>query len=84
MPNVGLFGEQAADYHDEVLPPSVSCRVAIEAGIGSGWYALAGSQGSVISMDRYGESAPAGQLFEKFGFTTERVTSTVKELLAAG
>jgi transketolase len=84
MPNVGLFGEQAADYHDEVLPPSVSCRVAIEAGIGNGWYALVGSQGSVISMDRYGESAPAGQLFEKFGFTTERVTSTVKELLAAG
>jgi len=83
IPNRGLFAEQEADYYDSVLPPSVTCRVAIEAGIGNGWEAMTGSQGSVISMDRYGESAPAGQLFEKFGFTTERVTSTVREILAA-
>jgi transketolase len=84
MPNPGLFAEQEADYHDVVLPPSVRCRVAVEAGVGNGWHALVGSEGSVISIDRYGESAPAPQLFEKFGFTTERITSTVKELLAAG
>jgi transketolase len=84
VPNRGLFAEQEADYHDEVLPPAVACRVAVEAGVGNGWYQLVGPAGSVISMDSYGESAPAGQLFEKFGFTTERVTATVRELLATG
>jgi transketolase len=78
-----LFEEQEDDYRDAVLPPAVTCRVAIEAGVGNGWYVFVGSEGSVISMDCYGESAPAELLFEKFGFTTERVTSTVKELLAA-
>jgi transketolase len=84
VPNRELFAAQEADYHDEVLPPLATCRVAIEAGIGNGWHAIVGAQGSVISMDSYGESAPAGQLFEKFGFTTERVSATVRELLAAG
>jgi len=83
MPCVSLFTNQEAEYYDAVLPPEVTCRVAIEAGIGNGWQALVGPQGSVISMDQYGESAPAGLLFEKYGFTTERVSSTVKELLTA-
>jgi transketolase len=83
MPSVSRFADQEADYHDAVLPPKVTCRVAVEAGVGAGWYALVGGQGSVISMDCYGESAPAGQLFEKYGFTAERIGSTVRELLAA-
>jgi transketolase len=83
MPCRSVFADQEADYHDQVLPPDVGCRVAVEAGIGAGWYTLVGSEGSVISIDHYGESAPAGQLFEKYGFTTERVSSTVRELLAA-
>jgi transketolase len=83
MPCVSLFAEQEADYHDSVLPPEVRCRVAVEAGVGAGWYAIVGSEGSVISMDTYGASAPAEQLFEKYGFTTERVVATVKELLDA-
>lgn len=83
MPCVSLFADQEADYHDSVLPPDVRCRVAVEAGIGAGWYAIVGSEGSVISMDSYGASAPAEQLFEKYGFTTERVVATVKELLDA-
>ena len=82
MPCVSLFADQEADYHDAVLPPEVTCRVAVEAGVGAGWYALVGSQGSVISIDSYGESAPAPQLFEKYGFTAERITSTIRELLA--
>jgi transketolase len=84
IPCVELFLDQEDDYRDSVLPPSVICRVAVEAGVGNGWYQFVGSEGSVISMDRYGESAPAPLLFEKFGFTTERVASTVRELLAAG
>jgi transketolase len=67
MPNVGLFADQDADYHDAVLPPQV----------------IVGAEGSVISIDRYGESAPADQLFEKFGFTVDNIGSTVRELLAA-
>jgi transketolase len=82
MPCVSLFANQEAEYHDAVLPPEVTCRVAVEAGVGNGWYSIVGGEGSVISMDSFGESAPAPQLFEKYGFTTERVTSTIKELLA--
>jgi transketolase len=82
MPCVSLFAEQEADYHDAVLPPEVTCRVAVEAGVGNGWYSIVGGEGSVISMDSFGESAPAPQLFEKYGFTPERITSTIKELLA--
>jgi transketolase len=55
----------------------------VEAGVGAGWYSIVGSEGSVIAMDSYGASAPAEQLFEKYGFTTERVVATVRELLAA-
>ena len=83
IPNLGLFADQEAEYRDTVLPPSVKCRMAVEAGVGNGWYAFVGAEGSVLSIDHYGESAPAPLLFEKFGFTTERVVSTVKELLAA-
>jgi len=83
MPCVSLFADQEAEYHDTVLPPDVRCRVAVEAGVGAGWYSIVGSEGSVISMDSYGASAPAEKLFEKYGFTTERVVATVRELLAA-
>lgn len=83
LPCISRFIDQEADYYDSVLPPGVHCRVAVEAGVGNGWYPLVGSEGSVISLDRYGESAPAPALFEKFGFTTERVCATVRELLAA-
>jgi len=83
IPSVSRFSAQDADYHDAVLPPAVKCRVAIEAGIENGWLSMVGAEGSVISIDHYGESAPADQLFEKYGFTTERVVSTVQELLAA-
>jgi len=83
MPSVSRFADQEAAYHDAVLPPEVGCRVAVEAGVGAGWHAIVGGQGSVISMDSYGESAPAGLLFEKYGFTAERIRTTVQELLAA-
>jgi len=83
MPCVSRFAAQDAAYHDAVLPPAVTCRVAIEAGVENGWLPLVGPQGSVISIDTFGESAPAGQLFEKFGFTVERVVTTARELLTA-
>jgi len=82
IPSMSRFAAQDAGYHDTVLPPTVKCRVAVEAGIENGWLSLVGAEGSVISIDHYGESAPADQLFEKYGFTTERLVSTVQELLA--
>ncbi|MBS93161.1 MAG: transketolase [Chromatiales bacterium] len=84
VPCVSLFAGQDAGYRDDVLPLSVKTRVAIEAGIGSGWEKYAGPDGAIIAMDSYGASAPAPELFDKYGFTIARVTATVKELLAAG
>jgi transketolase len=83
MPCVSLFAEQDAGYRDAVLPASVTARVAIEAGVGDGWEKYVGSDGAIIAMEGYGESAPAPDLFDKFGFTIKRITATVKELLAA-
>jgi transketolase len=80
---VSLFAEQDAGYRDAVLPASVTARVAIEAGVGDGWEKYVGSDGAIIAMEGYGESAPAPDLFDKFGFTIKRITATVKELLAA-
>ena len=82
MPSVDAFSEQDQAYQDSVLPPSVVNRVAIEAGATAAWYQYVGLQGKVIGMDRFGESAPAGELFEYFGFSVDNVVLTAKELLA--
>jgi transketolase len=56
-------------------------KVAIEAGVTDGWYKYVGLRGAVVGIDRFGESAPAGQLFKEFGFTVENVVATVKGVL---
>lgn len=81
LPCVELFDQQPQDYRDHVLPPSVSRRLAVEAGATGLWWRYVGNQGDVLGIDRYGESAPAGELFEKFGFTTERVLEAARRLL---
>jgi transketolase len=65
-----------------VLPDAVQARVAIEAGVTTGWYRYVGTQGRVIGLDRFGESAPAEQLFPYFGFTVENVVKAVEEVMA--
>jgi len=65
-----------------VLPPQVVARIVIEAGVTEGWHRIAGSAGRVIGLDRYGESAPATELFRKFGFTAERIAEEARGLLA--
>lgn len=82
MPSVDTFEVQEASYQDAVLPPEVTARVAVEAGSPDLWYRYVGSQGRVIGMSGFGESAPADALFEHFGFTAERVADQVRELLA--
>ncbi|WP_217542073.1 transketolase [Vibrio metschnikovii] len=82
MPSTDAFDKQDAAYHEAVLPADVTKRIAIEAGIADFWYKYVGFGGKIIGMTTFGESAPADQLFKMFGFTTENVVKTAKELLA--
>lgn len=81
MPCTDIFDKQDADYKESVLPAAVSARVAIEAGSTSLWYKYVGLQGAVIGMDRFGESAPAKELFEYFGITAEKLVAAAKKVL---
>jgi transketolase len=81
MPSTTVFEQQDAAYRESVLPAAVSARVAVEAAVTGGWYKYVGLNGKVIGIDRFGESAPAGQLFKEFGFTVENVVSAVNSVL---
>ncbi len=80
VPSWELFAEQSAEYRNAVLPPSVRRRVAVEAGIRQGWERWVGDEGRIVALDRYGASAPAEVLFEKFGFTPEHVADVARSL----
>ncbi|KHD25239.1 transketolase [Vibrio caribbeanicus] len=82
MPSTDAFDKQDAAYREAVLPSDVTARIAIEAGIADFWYKYVGFGGKIIGMTTFGESAPAGELFKMFGFTTENVVNTAKELLS--
>jgi len=81
MPATDLFDAQDAAYKESVLPASCTRRVAVEAGVTGFWYKYVGLNGKVVGIDRFGESAPAGQLFKEFGFTVENVVKTVESLV---
>jgi transketolase len=80
MPSTSLFDRQDAAYRDAVLPRGVP-RISIEAGVTEGWHKYVGLDGVAIGIDRFGESAPGGELFKYFGFTTEKVVSAVKSVI---
>jgi transketolase len=80
LPSTSVFDRQDAAYRERVLPHGVP-RVAIEAGVSDYWRKYVGLDGAVVGIDRFGESAPAGELFEFFGFTVERVAATVRSVL---
>lgn len=80
MPCVELFERQTKKYREEILPPSVTKRVAIEAGSTATWYKFVGLKGAVVGMDTFGASAPAELLMERYGFTKENIVQTVKGL----
>lgn len=82
MPSWDLFEKQPQAYRDEVLPPSVTARLAIEAAAPFGWERYVGSKGDVIGMTRFGASAPYQILAEKFGFTPEHVVERARQMLA--
>ena len=82
-PCLEWFDEQDDAYRESVLPSEVQARVSIEAGIAMPWHKYTGSFGRTISIEHYGASAPAGELFENFGFTTAAVVEAAQESLTA-
>ncbi|NDF02222.1 MAG: transketolase [Actinobacteria bacterium] len=81
MPCWEWFRAQSSAYQESVLPKNLSARVSIEAGIAMGWTEFTGSSGKSISLEHFGASASAKELFAAFGFTVERVTAAVEEIL---
>jgi len=81
LPSTNIFDAQDAAYKESVLPAAVTNRVAVEAGVTDGWWKYVGTNGKVVGIDRFGESAPAGQLFKEFGFTVENVVKNVEAVL---
>jgi len=81
MPSWELFEEQPEAYRASVLPPEVTARVSIEAGSTFGWTRWIGEHGIAIGLDRFGASAPANVLYEKLGFSVERIVRAVKSLV---
>lgn len=80
MPCTSVFDAQDREWHEYVLPKRVTARLAVEAGVTACWHRYVGERGRIIGIDRYGESAPARDLFEYFGFTVENVARTVEAL----
>jgi transketolase len=81
MPCTDVFEAQDAAYRESVLPVAVTARVVIEAGVTASWWRYAGPAGQVIGLDRFGASAPADELFEHFGFSTDNVVAVAKNVL---
>jgi transketolase len=81
LPSWEIFEAEAREYREAVLPAAVRARVAIEAAASFGWHRWVGEKGIVLGIDRFGASAPGGQLFREFGFTPEKVVEAVKGLI---
>ena len=81
MPCVEWFESQPYEYRDSVLPPSVSARVAVEAGVAQCWHKLVGDTGKIVSIEHYGESADAKTLFREYGFTAEAVAAAAEQVV---
>ena len=81
MPCWEFFDEQSQKYKDSVLPPSVKARLAVEAGVSLGWSKYIGDAGATLTVDRFGASAPAEDVFRDYGFTVENVVKKAKNLL---
>jgi transketolase len=83
MPCMELFEQQTREYRDEVLPPAVTRRVAVEAGVSFGWDRYVGLEGKTVCIDSFGKSGKYAKVFEEFGFTPENVLSTCRALLGS-
>ena len=81
MPSTDVFDAQDESYRESVLPGAVRKRMVIEAGVTDGWYKYVGLDGKIVGMSTFGESGPAPEVFEHFGFTVEAISSAAKSLL---
>ena len=81
-PSLSWYDEQPDSYKESVLPSSVKARVSVEAGVGSGWRNYVGDAGEIVSLEHFGASASAGQLFKEYGFTPENVAAAAKRSIA--
>ncbi|MFF0451378.1 transketolase C-terminal domain-containing protein [Streptomyces sp. NPDC004609] len=81
MPCREWFDEQDPSYRDSVIPPTVRRRITVEAGVGQGWYDLLGLDGRAISVEEFGDSASAAELYEHFGITPEAVAEAARDLM---
>jgi len=82
MPSTNTFDAQDAAYRQSVLPPSVTRRVAVEAGVTAFWWHYVGLQGEIVGINHFGASAPAKDLFKAYGFTAEHVVEAIGKVLA--
>ena len=80
MPSTSVFDRQDGAYRNSVLPAQLP-KVAVEAGVSDYWRKYVGLEGAVVGMDRFGESAPAGDLFKHFGFTAENIAKAVRSVI---
>ncbi|MFC5527700.1 transketolase [Rhodanobacter ginsengisoli] len=83
MPSWELFDAQSPGYRDQVLPPAVTARLAVELGVAQGWRRYTGEQGDMLGIDRFGASAPAGVLLREYGFTVDNVVRRARALLGS-
>jgi transketolase len=81
LPCWELFERQDAAYRESVLPRDVRARVGVEAGVSLGWERWVGDDGAIVGLDHFGASAPAGTVFEKFGFTVDRVAAVARGVI---
>jgi transketolase len=81
MPSTDVFDSQDKAYRESVLPPVITARVAVEAGVTDYWIKYVGLDGKVIGIDTFGESAPAGDVYKHFGITAENVAKAVEDIL---
>jgi transketolase len=81
MPCMELFEAQPAEYREQVLPPSVGARLAVEPGVSLSWWRWVGDRGGVLGIDRFGASAPGAKVLEELGFTVEHILAGAQTLL---
>jgi transketolase len=81
MPCMELFEEQGEDYREEVLPASITARLAVEPGARMSWWRWVGDRGDVLGLDRFGASAPGTTVLEELGFTAENIAALARALL---
>ncbi len=81
MPCMEIFDAQSSEYKESVLPNAIRARVAVEAGRAMPWYKYIGLDGDTVTMESFGESGPAGEIFKKYGFTAENVAAKAKAII---